>query len=77
MVIPVSPEYRYFAPNHYLERRQPEWASAECSADIVYVFDDDPRTNHPAMVRVSAMLDDVIERTRRRNELTSSEGRHR
>lgn len=60
MVIPVSPDFRYFAPNRYLERRRQEWRAAEQSGDIAYVFDNDPRSAHPAMVRVSRGLDDVI-----------------
>ena len=61
MVIPISPEYRYFDPRRYLDRRQPEWAAFEESGLITYVYDEDPRTAHPAMVRVSAELDDIID----------------
>jgi len=61
MVIPVSPDFRYFAPNRYLERRRMEWADHEAAGLIDYVYDEDPRSDHPAMVRVSMVLDDVID----------------
>jgi len=60
MAIPISPEYRYFDPRRYLDRRQAEWAAFEACGLISYVYDEDPRTAHPAMVRVSAELDTII-----------------